>query len=65
MDADATDGPVLFDHATRFPAVAPWMATRWPTGPEPITIRSFGFIRSVFGLPIDRPAWFGGPSWMT
>src|ERR1700675_4335986 len=41
--------------ATRFPAFAPWMAARWPPGPEPMTIRSYGCIRRV-----QRAFLFGG-----
>src|SRR4029077_17691560 len=41
--------------ATRFPAFAPWMAARWPPGPEPTTIRSYGCIRRV-----QRALLFGG-----
>jgi hypothetical protein len=31
--------------AMRFPAFAPWIAARWPPGPEPMTIKSYGGIR--------------------
>src|ERR1700722_4951280 len=41
--------------ATRFPAFAPWMAARWPPGPDPTTIRSYGCIRRV-----QRAFLFGG-----
>src|SRR5580698_7071613 len=32
---------------TRWPHFAPWIAARWPAGPEPMTIRSYVRIRGT------------------
>ena len=55
VDADAADAlRAAPPRATRFPDLAPWMAARWPAGPEPITIRSKVCIAGTncTGLPL-------------
>jgi len=61
MDADATDGPVLFDHRHA-------LSGRCSLDGVPLAHRAGANNDQVIrlhskclGLPIDRPAWFGSP----
>src|SRR5215813_8755758 len=47
-------------NATLFPALTAWIAARWPPGPEPITISSYGCIRCFLGVGFVRWAFGAG-----
>src|ERR1700690_441080 len=50
--------------ATRFPALASWMAARCPPGPEPITTRSYGCICGILSFEFQGIRGFrGGVPW--